>query len=146
MAGASSFYSCYGHNCDPSSDIYGLKSGEGQLAADDIWESTPEESDAIPYTRERTWFFKLPMATDREILEVIPYVRADSNINVTGGNETIGSGNLAEISGVGPGQFAIRNDTCADYFIRVVVRLAPVGPTAPSVPSADAGGDAADAN
>ena len=143
MGGVGSFTSCYGHNCDGSTAFYGRNPGEGEMVGPDVWESSPEDGDAIPYTRERTWFFEVPALLDRKIVLVVPYVRAEQNVATTGGNETLGSGNLAEVSGVSAGRFAVHNDTCADYFIRVVAILAPANEPVPS-PSSTAAADSSD--
>jgi hypothetical protein len=60
-------------------------------------------------------------------------------------------GNLSELSGVGPNRFVLRNGTCAEYFVRVVVEVPPkptqIAPGSPgevdaSAEAGDAGDDA----
>lgn len=143
MGGAGSFASCYGHNCDGSTTVYGRNAGEGELVNADTWESSPQTGNSIPYLREETIFFEVPQLEDRVPYLVLPLVSAEQNVTSTGGNETVGSGNLAEISGITAGHFAVHNDTCADYFVRVVAFFAPVGAAVPS-PAPSVGASASD--
>jgi hypothetical protein len=60
----------------------------------------------------------------------------------------LGSGNLAEILDTHPSGVAVRNNTCADYYLRLVV-ITPAGPPLPNEDAAagmDDGGSAADAD
>jgi hypothetical protein len=55
--------------------------------------------------------------------QVTPYVSAQQN--PTTGNYTLGSGNLTEQSGAGPNAITLFNDTCSDYYLRVLVWAPP---------------------
>jgi len=125
--------SCYGHTCDGDTQVYGRAPGEGQLVNPDTWQSSPIDGDWIPFTKQRIWFFEMD-ALGRLPATITPYISAERN-PVRDGNWTIGSGNLAEQSGAGFGRVAIKNNTCADYYIRLVVTAAP-RPSAPA-PTAD---------
>ncbi len=141
VMGAVAFASgCFGHNCDGDVQVYGRSPGEGQLLGADTWESSAIDGDWIPFTRQRVWIFEMRGLGDRLPGEIQPYISADKN-PVRDGNWTIGAGNLAEQSGAGPGRIVIKNNTCADYYIRLVVVASPRPPTS-SVPDASAPADA----
>ena len=134
---------CYGHNCDGDVQIFGRNAGEGRLLSPDVWESSPIDGVWIPFPRQRAWVFEIHEFGDRVPFEVSPYVSAQADPNhEPGGNFTNGAGNLAEISGIDKGHVVVRNGTCADYFLRVVVEAAPRPPTASIPETTDAGGDA----
>jgi hypothetical protein len=122
--------SCYGHTCDGDSQVYGRVPGEGQLVDPNTWQSTPVDGDWIPFTKQRIWFFEMRELGDRLPILITPYISAERNPVHDNGNWTIGSGNLAEQSGAGLGRIAIKNNTCADYYIRLVVTAEPRPPQA----------------
>ena len=143
MGAASAVAGCYGHNCDDNDiQFYGSKEGEGRLLSADTWETGPIDGDWLPFPRRRAWVFDTTaLGNDRVPYDITPYVSAQANWRNEGGNFTHGAGNLAEISGVGGGQVVVKNGTCADYYVRVVVEAAPRPPSASSS-SSDAGTDA----
>jgi len=143
MMGGIGSASCYGHTCDGDSQVWGRVPGEGRLVDEDTWESTPIDGDWIPFTRQRVWFFEMRELGDRTPYEITPLISAERNPVHDNGNWTEGSGNLAEQSGAGPGRIAVKNNTCADYYIRIVAHAAPRPPQAP-VP--DAGASRTDAS
>lgn len=137
MSIAGTFTSCYGHNCDGSSVRYGINPGEGDLLTPNTWESNPGQGDFLPYPRQRTIFFEAPFG-DGVFATVLSYISADQNPVSVGGNDTLASGNVVETTNFPSGAFAVHNDTCADYFIRVVA-FTGAPPGAPTVK--DAGTD-----
>ena len=141
VMGAVSFASgCYGHNCDGDVQIWGRNPGEGRLLDPDRWESSPVDGDWIPFTRQRVWYFEMRDLGDRTPDVVLPYISAERNPVHDNGNWTLGAGNLAEQSSTGPGRIAIKNNTCADYYIRLV---AVASPRPPDASTAEAASDAA---
>ena len=133
---------CYGHNCDGDVQFYGRNQTEGRLLSSDLWESGPIDGVWLDFPKQRIWIFDLTaLGNDRVPQLVVPYVSAQANPLAEFGNYTIAAGNLAEQSGVTKGQITIKNGTCADYYLRVVVQAAPRPPGA-SLPSSDAGTDA----
>ena len=135
--------SCYGHTCDGDTQTYGTIPGEGQLVNADTWQSTPVDGDWIPFTRQRVWVFEMRDLGARLPVLITPYISAERNPVNDNGNWTIGSGNLAEQSGAGLGRIVVKNNTCADYYIRLVVTAQPRPPQAPVL---DAGSDPAEAS
>jgi hypothetical protein len=142
VVGATSFAAgCYGHNCDPSVETFGQNTSEGRLLSPDLWESGPVDGVWLDFPRQRAWVFDLTaLGNDRIPQLVVPYVSAQVDPIHEGGNFTIAAGNLAEQSSVANGQLVIKNGTCADYYLRVVVQAAPrpSGASLSSSPSADA--------
>ena len=136
---------CYGRTCEGEVTFFGKNAGEGRLLGADTWESGPIDGTWLPFPKQRAWVFELRDLGGRLPAVVTPYVSAQADpTREPGGSFAIAAGNLAEISGIASNQVVVRNGTCADYFIRVVVEAAPRGPDAeaPS-PIPDAGGDAA---
>ena len=138
---------CYGRNCESSVASYGADAGQGRLIDEDTWESSPQDGAWLPFPAAQIYFFEIPALGDRRPQVILPYISpiADPNVVVAGrppSNFTLAAGNLAELSGVGPNRFAIRNGTCADYFLRVVVSLEPRPPRAEPEAIADASADA----
>jgi hypothetical protein len=152
VMGATSFASgCYGHNCDGDVQNFGRESSQGRLLSADLWESNAIDGEWLPFPKQRVWVFDLTtLGNDRLPQLIVPYVSAEPDpLHTPGGNWTIAAGNLAEQSGVANGQVVIKNGTCADYYLRLVVQAAPRPPAATPPPSetpdeagTDAGNDA----
>lgn len=129
---------CYGHNCEGDVVNFGSNPGEGHLIDTNTWASSPVDGVWLDFPRQRAWVFELEqLGRDRWPELVVPYVSAVAQpISPQGSNFTIAAGNLAEISGVGKGRVTIKNGTCADYFLRLMVVASPETPT---TSQADAG-------
>jgi hypothetical protein len=146
---------CYGRNCEGSSMDFGTLPGEGHMVNPDTWESSAPEDPWLPFPRQRVYNINIEALGGRSPLTVTPYLSADSQPSKSGGNYTIGAGNLALIFFFGTNHVGLKNDTCSDYFVRVVVTAGPMAPTTPPAdtdasPPVDAGagdaeGDAGDA-
>lgn len=131
---------CYGRNCEGDVAFFGRTPGEGRLVSEDTWESGPINGRWLPFPRQRLWFFDLHELGDRELVDIRPFVSAQSDPFRESGNFTVGSGNLTEISGADRGRVAVKNGTCADYYLRLVVVATP-RPSEPETPTiVDAGG------
>ena len=129
--------SCYGHTCDGDTQRWGLNPGEGALVTADAWESKPIDGDWLPFTKQRTWIFHMTELGERTPYEFNIDISAERNPKADNGNFTTGSGNLTEKSAIGPGTIAVKNNTCADYYIHLVAHAVPRAPEAP-VPDAAA--------
>jgi hypothetical protein len=139
VSGAALFSGCYGHICDGDVQVYGRNAGEGRLLSADLWESGPINGTWLAFPKQRAWIFDLTsLGSDRLPQVIVPYVSADSD----GSSYTIAAGNLAEQSQVANGRVVIKNGTCADYYLRVVVEAAPRPPLAAAATPADAGAEA----
>ncbi|HSO33964.1 MAG TPA: hypothetical protein VLT33_15630, partial [Labilithrix sp.] len=82
---------CYGHTCDGDVQVYGRNPGEGQLVNADTWESSPIDSDWIPFTRQRIWIFQMRELGDRTPYNTVITISAEKNPVAMGGNWTTGS-------------------------------------------------------
>jgi hypothetical protein len=143
---------CYGHSCDATSGSYGTKPGEGRMIDENTWESSPIDGKWLHFSSQHIWFFEVPALGDRVPYSIETYISPVEDPNHAFSNFTMAGGNLAELSNVGPNRFIVRNGTCAEYFVRVVVQVPPK-PTqiAPGTPgevdaSAEAGDAGDDAN
>jgi hypothetical protein len=125
---------CYGRNCQGDTATFGVNPGEGDMIDPNIWESNPQQQPYLPFPRQRVYIFDLNALGGRTPAVVIPYIagRADP---YNGANETIGAGNPAEIANVNVNHVEVKNDTCSDYFLRLVLVMPSGAPNA----SLDAG-------
>ena len=138
---------CYGENCNGSSGGYGSKPGEGRMIDENTWESSPMDGKWLHFSSQHAWFFEVPALGGRVPYSIQTFISPVETPNQSPSNFTMAGGNLAELSGVGANRFVVRNGTCAEYFVRVVVQV-PANPDsiAPGTPGeVDAGGDASDA-
>ena len=119
---------CYGRNCDGTFGGYGSKPGEGQMIDENTWESSPMNGKWLHYSSQHAWFFEVPALGDRTPHSIEVYispVEEPSPLGRPGNNFSPAGGNLAELSGVGPNRFNVRNGTCAEYYVRVVAEVPP---------------------
>jgi hypothetical protein len=139
MAATSLAAGCYGHNCDGDIQVFGRNPGEGQLLDPDTWQSNPVDGVWLPFPTQRLDLIELRDLGDRAPELIVPYVSAESNPHEALTNFTVAAGNIAELSGAEKGRLAVRNGTCSDYYLRVVVKTSPRPPVAALT---DAGTDA----
>jgi hypothetical protein len=128
---------CVDKRCDPTSGAYGAAAGEGALVDANTWETTPARD--VPWLffgPERLWTFDLrSLAGPRDVVNVEPYVSESEHPWESGQNFAVAGGNLAEFRIAEPGVLEVRNNTCATYYLRLVVELAP------ATAATDAGAD-----
>jgi hypothetical protein len=132
---------CYGDNCLGEVVIYGAKPNEGRMIDENTWESSAQDGTWLPFPRARSYLFDLRQLGDRQPEIVLPYISPVERPNQQPSNFTLGGGNLSEISGAAKNRVNVRNGTCADYYLRLVVVASPRPPAAG--PSPDASADAA---
>lgn len=122
---------CYDRNvCDGGGAAdWGLNPEEGQLISGDVWETTPQVSRWLPFPRRRVWLLHPKGLEGRGYARVNVYVSADPDPNVIGTQYTTGAGNLGQIRVAGD-LILVINETCEDYFVRVVVEAYPGAPDA----------------
>ena len=150
---------CYGRECDGDVQVWGpspadedaaaaapdggldgavaLQLAEGHLLDENTWESNDVNSDWLPYLHERVWRLYYPQLGPRQPDQMTAYISANVNPNKTTDTFTTGGGNVAKFVAVFAGGATLVNDTCADFFVRVVVHVPPY-PDA-GVPAQDAG-------
>jgi hypothetical protein len=145
VMGAVSFVGCYGHTCDGDIILFGRNPGEGHLIDADTWVTGPIDGRWLDFPHQRAYFLEMKDLGNRTPYEVQAYVSAQADpSHDEGGNFTIAAGNLTEVFQPSPGKVNVKNDTCADYFLYVVVRAPPRAPSgaSPTTPATDAGADA----
>jgi hypothetical protein len=138
---------CYGDNCVNTAGSYGTKPGEGRMIDENTWESSPMDGKWLHFSSGHIWFFEVPALGDRAPFRIETYISPIEEPNVARpdkapSNFTVAGGNLAELSGVGPNRFVVRNGTCAEYYVRVVVEVPPRPETVAPGTGVDAGVDA----
>jgi hypothetical protein len=131
---------CQPHNCDGDIKSYGTLANEGRLLNADTWESNPIDGPWLPFPHQRIWIFDLHELGDRTPDVPLAYVSANADPLHEGANFVETSGNLTELSDPEKGKLAVKNGTCADYYLRVVVQASPLPPAPPS-DAGDAGTD-----
>lgn len=132
---------CYGRNCEGGFELYDVDGGHGRMVDENTWESNPINGEWLWYPRQRAYIFDIRALGGRTPFSVEPYLSA-AREPMKGGDATLGSGNLALIANVAPNRVDIRNDSCSDFYLRLVVRVPPLAPPLP--PTDDGGADAAD--
>jgi hypothetical protein len=103
----------------------------GKAVDQNTWESVTLDEPWHDYPGGRTVEFLLPEFKARRVLSVEPYVAFAEYLNDGKEDFTLGSGDITEVLQAGGGIVKVRNGTCANLHIRVVVHFAPsAGPTA----------------
>lgn len=99
----------------------------GRLFDPYTWESNPIDSGWLPFPGQREWIMTLRDAkTSARIAGQVLQITAYVSSNNVGSDGTLAGGNLAEVRMVTSNVIGVRNDTCADYFVRVVVTSRPL--------------------
>jgi hypothetical protein len=123
---------CAGDDCD--SDVQTFPTCGGDRLDANTWESGPLDGTYLDFHGERTWIFnpsgwmgsRVP-ATFNAYLSLNPQPNAEG-----GDGFAQPAGNLAEITAFpvdGGYQVQVLNDTCAQYYLRVVITYAEtIGP------------------
>lgn len=140
---------CTGHEWDETDKAKARKAREGccagRLLDDRTWESGPIHANWLTYDGQAFWAMHLRDAATGAKLDPDRVSSIDVFLasDTAGGDATLGAGNLSEAQICNNSYFCplgaamVRNDTCASYFVRVVVHA-----TAPG----DAGADGAGAD
>jgi hypothetical protein len=138
---------CAGDDCDSDTATWGSCTQGDRIDAD-TWESGPVSGQAyLNFHGERTWILDpSPWMGSREPVGFQAYLSLTALPNVDGGGGfTQSAGNLAEITPVQVGgvwKVEVLNDTCAQYYLRVVLTYAALDGSAENAGAcgADAGG------
>jgi len=98
---------------------------EGQLVDTHTWESTSPNGTWLPYPGERGYYLQLPVELSPDVYEVIVYISTSAHPGPDGTQFTMAGGNLSVIKILSGAKVYVQNDTCGDYFVRVVVHFQP---------------------
>lgn len=128
---------CYGRNCEPSVEQYDTATGTGFMLDANKWVSSPINGDWLPFPRQRSWVFDIPELGGRTPEVFTAYISAVKNPSLSG-DLTTASGNLAKFIGPRPNGINVFNDSCSDYYLRLVLEV-PALP--PQVGPSDGGTD-----
>jgi hypothetical protein len=112
---------CTTHQCDGGFQLY----TGGHVVDANTYETNALDEPWLNYPGEQSYLIQYP-DFGRPPLTVIPYVAIDPNANAPNEQWTVASGNLTEISIASSTQVFVHNDTCAGYYLRVVVLFPPV--------------------
>lgn len=135
---------CYGRQCDGSVDYYGAKEGQGRMLDSNTWESNPIEGSWLAYPGQRTWVFDIPQLDGRTPTILDAYI-SGVQTPATTGHFTEGSGNLVLFLQTRANHIEVRNESCSDYFLRLVIRTEPSNDAGAPDAAADADADVVDA-
>jgi hypothetical protein len=142
---------CQGKQCEGDFLFYGEAPGEGSLIDEDTWQSSPIDGFWLEYRPARIFLIRIPAFRDRLLVRFEAYISPAPDPNRTldpgevGDNFALAAGNLAEFSQVGRGAVNVRNATCAEYYLRLVVHAEPRRSSGPE-PDEDAGDGGVDAS
>jgi hypothetical protein len=121
--------SCAGNDCQGDVQTFAKCGGELAGGDPDVWESGPVTGTYLDFHGERTWVFNpIGWMGSREPYGYEAYLSLDPNPDPDGGGFSNPAGNLAEytVTAVSGGyQVSVLNDTCAQYYLRLVLQYAP---------------------
>jgi hypothetical protein len=124
---------CTTHQCDGDfQDFFG-----GRVVDANTYETNAIDEPWLDYPGQRSYLIHFPIDFGRPPLWTDTYVATDPNANAPGNQWAQTAGNLAEMGVASSTAIFVHNDTCADYYLRVVVHFPPVEAT-------DAGAGATD--
>jgi hypothetical protein len=131
---------CSTHQCDPQTFEMHLSDGTptaGDFVDRNTWESTPLYAKWLHFGPAYTYTFTIPNFANRDLVATEAYVSVDEDPTGTSSGWTNAAGNIVVFANpVAMGdslQIDVQNQTCGNYYLRVVLRAAPV--------TADAGSD-----
>jgi hypothetical protein len=122
---------CQDRACLGGTADYGARPGEGNLITPDLWETTAAEAKWVRYPAQQVWFIHPQGMAQRHYSRITVYISPVEEPNTGGQQYTIASGNVAVVTQLGD-MIVVHNDTCADFFFRVVAEAYPLpdaGPT-----------------
>lgn len=131
--------SCATHACDGHSAFLVDSNGKptaGDMVDRDTWESTPLGGTPwLHFGPSQTYTFRIPAFAKRTLVTTDAYVSVDSNPDQVGSAWTNGAGNIVlfghPFSSDTDFTIDVANGTCGDYYVRIVLRAAPVDGGAP---------------
>lgn len=133
LVGLAAAPGCATKECEGDSLSYGGRAGEGRIVDRDTWVSGELDGRWIDFAPQRTVFVTIPEFRGRTPLSVQAWISpvAVPNLPAADGaaadNFTVAAGNLAEFLQFRGDSVRVFNATCAQYFLRVLVKVEPLG-------------------
>jgi hypothetical protein len=137
---------CTGSDCGGDTQSWGSCT-QGERLDENTWESGPVTGAAyLDFRGERTWVLDPSLwMGSREPIGFEAYLSLDPQPNADGGEGfALPAGNLAEFTAAQVGgrwQVSVLNDTCAQYYLRVVLTYAATDAGAAASGACEATGD-----
>lgn len=121
---------CFDRSCEDT--FVERPAGSGTMLDSNTWESNPIDAEWLDYGPRRTIFFRWPEFGGRRPDLFLPYISSSPTpLSPTDGDTfTLAGGDLATFTNVTSDGIFVRNNTCAQYYLRLV-----------AVARADAGAD-----
>ena len=115
---------CFDRSCEDT--FVERPAGSGRLLDRDTWESNPIDAEWIDYGPRRTIFFRWPEFGGRRPDLLLPYISSSPTpLSPTNGDTfTLAGGDLATFTNVTADGVFVRNNTCAQYYVRLVASSA----------------------
>ncbi|HVH43536.1 MAG TPA: hypothetical protein VM925_14375 [Labilithrix sp.] len=132
---------CYGRNCEGGIESYGVDAGQGDMLDENTWESAPIDGEWLWFPGQRTYIFDMRALGGRMPDVPIAYISASPQPSKTG-DFTTGAGNLLKFLSPRPNGINVYNDSCSDYYVRLVIKARPFPPSV----NTDAGATPVDAD
>ncbi len=134
---------CFDRSCEDT--FVERPAGSGRLLDNDTWESNPIDGEWLDYGPRRTIFFRWPEFGGRRPELLLPYISSSQTpLSPTNGDTfTLAGGDLATFTSLTADGVFVRNNTCAQYYIRLVASAAR---SDDSVQDAGSDGSVQDAN
>ncbi len=107
---------------------------------DNTWETAAFDEDWLWFPRQRHYIFDIPRLSGRKLMTVDLYVSATADPSKS--SITKAPGNLALLKNPRKNGIDVKNDTCSDGYLRVLVEAYPLPPNAESDGKAGEGRDA----
>ncbi len=137
---------CYGRNCEGSFETFGDDPGEGMMIDENTWVSGPLDGAWLWFPRQRMYIFDIRALGGRLPEVPLAYISGSAEPAKGGNNMTLASGNLAQVYATRPNGLDLKNESCSDYYLRLVVQTAPFPPEAPALDGGDADAGTNDAS
>jgi hypothetical protein len=114
---------CQTHACDSSTvtvdDTDGGPVPLHYVQGGIVWESAPSDGPWLDFPGNATITFHFPRGF-RNPTYCLPYVSTDPYQEAGAGTYSVASGELAQFTSQAPDYFAVTNNSCAEYYLRIV--------------------------
>ena len=132
---------CYGRNCDGGFEVVGAEPGQGRMIDENTWETASFDETWLWFPRQRYYIFEIEALKGRKLKTIDTYISATADPSES--SFVNASGSLAMLLNPRPNGIGVKNDTCSDYYLRMVVEAYPLPPKWQPDGAIDGGADAA---